>query len=371
LPQELHAHLANAEPDLCEADTHVLNRCTSLLLAPSIPSPIPSSSTADVARCGQCPVVFTGAYRRGNLGRHIRQKHALVRGIKYRCTVAGCDKAFARKDAKLKHARKHHPGLHSEPVRRKQGNQATAASSPRNAGGDSTPRRRSDNIPVRINRRSGSRAAGTRTHMAHATEPVGSRDQTFQRINYINQTVGAAVLAYHPAYSFFQFGQHNDSPNNISHQENRPSPQHLHLPLADWIYGHPSPPAAASGYHSSMGMSTQSSSQDFDTTPSSYFHPIHTESTSVQGIDDPMLRSPPASPNPYHPTSLQSGASSNPTSQNIPPVEETVPEDYSQVIPGSDTSIDLFHIDPVLYQQSLEWSYSLDEELRGQDLGNN
>jgi hypothetical protein len=207
--------------------------------------------------------------------------------------------------------------------------------------------------------------------MAHATEPAGSRDQTFQRINYINQIVGAAVLAYHPAYSFFQFGQHNDSPSNISHQENRHSPQHLHLPLTDWINGNPSPPAAANGYHGSMGMSTQSSSQDFDTTPSSYFHPIHTESTSVQGIDDPMFRSPPTSPNPYHPTSLQSGASPNPTSQNISPVEETVSEDYSQVIPGSDTSIDLFHIDPVLYQQSLEWSYSLDEELREQDLGNN
>ncbi|KAF1829410.1 hypothetical protein BDW02DRAFT_583714 [Decorospora gaudefroyi] len=103
-------------------------------ISPAYVSPPIPASTSSAARalrasssvddsticCGQCHVQFTGTYRRGNLARHVRHKHAqLKRDVV--CTVDGCNKTFARQDARLKHARRHHPGLQADPVHRRQG----------------------------------------------------------------------------------------------------------------------------------------------------------------------------------------------------------------------------------------------------------
>lgn len=82
---------------------------------------ITSSCEADALLCSVpgCPLTFTGRYRRGNLSRHVRQKHATRDGSKeYRCGT--CEKTFLRPDALLKHSRKRHPELClGPPVRRK------------------------------------------------------------------------------------------------------------------------------------------------------------------------------------------------------------------------------------------------------------
>jgi uncharacterized Zn-finger protein len=59
-----------------------------------------------------CSTKFTGEYRRGNLGRHRRQKHD-GQGIFYSCEASDCPKSFRRVDARIKHYRTDHPELAS------------------------------------------------------------------------------------------------------------------------------------------------------------------------------------------------------------------------------------------------------------------
>jgi hypothetical protein len=137
----LENHLASLE-----AKIHLpIDNTTTYTSCPSSPNsslPLPwataSSSTTptappsigatddDIICCGQCGVEFTGVYRRGNLGRHVRHKHTQAKGGPFTCMAEGCYKVFARQDARLKHARNHHPGLHGEPIQRKQGHKTTA-----------------------------------------------------------------------------------------------------------------------------------------------------------------------------------------------------------------------------------------------------
>jgi hypothetical protein len=59
-----------------------------------------------------CSAMFTGLYRRGNRGRHIRHKHSHLQGAKNaECICPVCDRYFKRTDARLKHMRKEHPTL--------------------------------------------------------------------------------------------------------------------------------------------------------------------------------------------------------------------------------------------------------------------
>ncbi|KAH3996908.1 hypothetical protein HBI56_131800 [Parastagonospora nodorum] len=71
-----------------------------------------SSCEDDVLLCSVpvCLMTFTGKYRRGNLMRHVRLKHATRDGSReYRCST--CEKIFLRPDALLKHSRNRHPEL--------------------------------------------------------------------------------------------------------------------------------------------------------------------------------------------------------------------------------------------------------------------
>jgi hypothetical protein len=72
----------------------------------------PPTFTPEILYCdvGVCRRTFSGLYRRGNLGRHKRQKHA-EGTILYVCHDNTCAKEFKRKDARLKHYRKYHPEL--------------------------------------------------------------------------------------------------------------------------------------------------------------------------------------------------------------------------------------------------------------------
>ncbi|KAF1837574.1 hypothetical protein BDW02DRAFT_577021 [Decorospora gaudefroyi] len=64
-----------------------------------------SSTTSGTIHCPHCSAKFSGAHRRGNRGRHNRDKHgAEVRT--YPCDH--CEKVFKRTDARLKHHRRDH-----------------------------------------------------------------------------------------------------------------------------------------------------------------------------------------------------------------------------------------------------------------------
>lgn len=69
-----------------------------------------------VLYCGVpgCEQSFQGKYRKGNLNRHMRHKHRAPLSV-YPCAEPHCGKTFARSDARLKHHRRHHPWLMSEP----------------------------------------------------------------------------------------------------------------------------------------------------------------------------------------------------------------------------------------------------------------
>lgn len=335
---------------------------TSLPRAPPVLSPALTSSGADVVRCTQCHVAFTGAYAKGNLGRHLRHKHALVKEVIYRCTVSGCDKTFARKDAKLKHARKHHPGLHSDPIKRKQGNGAVVTGSPRKVSGGSTPRRRSENRFPRINHGSELQIAGPHARKAYATRPIDSRGQDLQQIGHTNQTVIAATSADCIEPQSSQFADHNGLPAASTDWRIRSSLQYLQPPT-EYRYGRTSAPTTFTGYHSSTGMSTQLSNQSFDASPSSYSNPIPTGSSTIHDMEDPIIHSPLTSPCSHRPIALQYEVSPYTTPHDTLLSQESLPKDYFQVVSRSDASIDLSHIDPVLFQQPLEWLHLLDEDL--------
>jgi uncharacterized Zn-finger protein len=57
-----------------------------------------------------CGARFTGRYRKGNYARHRRQYHG-GHPASISCEEPDCQKSFKRKDARLKHYRKHHPQL--------------------------------------------------------------------------------------------------------------------------------------------------------------------------------------------------------------------------------------------------------------------
>lgn len=77
-------------------------------------SAIPLSATSDSVlaklNCHYCQASFTGTFRKGNLGRHIRIFHEKHKR-EWPCGVHGCYRVFKRSDARLKHQRKHHPEL--------------------------------------------------------------------------------------------------------------------------------------------------------------------------------------------------------------------------------------------------------------------
>jgi hypothetical protein len=74
-----------------------------------------SSTTPNPLRCNLCTAKFTGSYRVGNLARHNRQKHR-AGVVSFPCEDEDCGRVFARKDARLKHYRKHHEKLGSSPA---------------------------------------------------------------------------------------------------------------------------------------------------------------------------------------------------------------------------------------------------------------
>lgn len=64
-----------------------------------------------------CDITFTGKYRRGNMGRHVRRQHMGLPGD-YLCAHPHCPRTFNRSDSRLKHYRRHHPELAAGPILR-------------------------------------------------------------------------------------------------------------------------------------------------------------------------------------------------------------------------------------------------------------
>lgn len=81
---------------------------TSMSRSPS------NRSNTGTSICEVCEKAFHGEYRRGNLARHRRQKHAHEEQT-FPCEKRDCPKTFKRQDARLKHYRREHPELASNP----------------------------------------------------------------------------------------------------------------------------------------------------------------------------------------------------------------------------------------------------------------
>ncbi|KAF2447959.1 hypothetical protein P171DRAFT_441837 [Karstenula rhodostoma CBS 690.94] len=77
-----------------------------------------SGTSQDPVVCLVCGKEYNGEYRKGNLARHRRQKHG-KREQSYPCEES-CSQVFKRQDARLKHYRKHHPWLVSQPLNPRQ-----------------------------------------------------------------------------------------------------------------------------------------------------------------------------------------------------------------------------------------------------------
>ena len=77
-----------------------------------------SRSIPSIIHCQEpgCRRHFSGRYGQGNYARHKRQKHKDPDPIV--CESPSCGKVFQRKDARLKHYRKHHRELARDAVLR-------------------------------------------------------------------------------------------------------------------------------------------------------------------------------------------------------------------------------------------------------------
>ncbi len=382
------------------ADANVPGPDISLLCASAfaVATPAPTPPTPDTVRCQQCLTLFTGTYRKGNLARHIRDQHAVVKGKKFKCTDARCDKWFTRKDALLKHARVCQPGLHSEAVKRKKNNKTNATTPRRMDNDSSTPHRRSDDGPIPTNCGSatntqqaptlssitlGSRSTSASTNITYKPTvadpllavgnwlpksselygPEAGAEHASQQIHHIALSAGAPAPPYHTVGPLFQYNQQNLAPYNTAQGENWQSHQPVYPPYTSQNNERlPSLPTGSS-HHGTADMSTPPSSQGVDTTSSSYFHLANTDSISVQGPEDPMVYSPLTSPHRYGPASLHSGASPYTTSQHPSLHRDSSTGGYFHAIPRSDASIAYSHDDQLFYQQSSEFFDSQDDEL--------
>lgn len=120
------------EPSLYSAETESLGGYsatsstvpTSWATTPNgfyVPTRSPNrTSDTNASQCQQCDRKFTGAYQRGNLARHVRQKHTGANCGLLTCIAEGCFKTFQRPDARLKHARRQHPELALQPASRRE-----------------------------------------------------------------------------------------------------------------------------------------------------------------------------------------------------------------------------------------------------------
>lgn len=93
----------------------------------------PSSSSVvigDVLRCPHegCKAEFKKSWSRGNLGRHLRNKHKNG-GRSYHCEAHGCASVFQRSDARLKHYRKKHRELMNTHLRPRKASSSTGSGS--------------------------------------------------------------------------------------------------------------------------------------------------------------------------------------------------------------------------------------------------
>ena len=103
----------------CDRDAvELMTAIHSSFDTPSEASHIWPSDESTVLACPHCDATLKGSYRKANLVRHIRLKHAhSARG--YPCAVESCAKIFNRTDARLKHYRNHHPHLGCLPPARR------------------------------------------------------------------------------------------------------------------------------------------------------------------------------------------------------------------------------------------------------------
>ncbi|KAF2112603.1 hypothetical protein BDV96DRAFT_664207 [Lophiotrema nucula] len=90
-----------------------------ITIAPFSPRSSLHKELPDILYCPRdgCKATFQGDYRKSNIGRHLRVQHGGLSGsgVVYTCEAGGCDNTFKRKDARLKHYRKHHPWLSQFP----------------------------------------------------------------------------------------------------------------------------------------------------------------------------------------------------------------------------------------------------------------
>ncbi|KAI8937108.1 hypothetical protein NX059_006322 [Plenodomus lindquistii] len=103
LTEDLSAHeIGGSQPSHSDNLSIVPSSSTERALSQN------SMSENSISACHVCNTDFQGAYRKGNLARHVRLKHS--RGSNQAILACeDCGRLFKRADARLKHMRKHHP----------------------------------------------------------------------------------------------------------------------------------------------------------------------------------------------------------------------------------------------------------------------
>ena len=431
-PHGLEENLATIESKL-HLPTHDATTSTSASSpsSPRLPLPWAAASNATATstvstnkyfdnttiRCGQCGVEFTGAYRRGNLARHVRQKHTAAKGGPYTCTADGCYRVFARQDARLKHARKHHPGLCPEPTLRKQGRERESTTSQSvKDGAAATGHPRSNPRPIQSiqthERLYGSPPrSGTSTPMpltldtdaAQWLPPVSMHvtgtKPTFSTKGTPMGSTGVSNIAFDigqwlptsPRTSVCESSIVHEARQKLQREVNSsievgelpraarlvfaslhanlnpPHARHIDTAYATPVRN-PRSPSASNEYYVAASMSTQPSSQGFDDASSQYRMSMQTDPSSVYDPVNQMLLSPFATPSDYHRTSVSSQAARNaPGGYRVSSATGSLRDEFAQA--GNEADVTLFQtIDPSLLITPHSDNSQEDNDIRRQNL---
>jgi hypothetical protein len=182
---------------------------------------------------------------------------------------------------------------------------------------------------------------------------------TEPQLEYIVQQLEITTFAYRNLQQRQRLENQHRSPTQTVGGGGQSNTQYLHPASAALPHNNQSSPFTYYDYNGAADMSTQPSSQGFDTASFPYLHSTQTGPSSIHDPHDPIVFSPLISPHDYHRPSPLSEGSHHVTPLHIQPAGVSFPGAYPQVGTGYDATPSPVNIDP----RFLELSHDEDPEL--------
>jgi hypothetical protein len=179
-----------------------------------------------------------------------------------------------------------------------------------------------------------------------------SMQLTEQQLEYIVQQLEITIFTYRNIQQRQRLENQHRSPTHTVDGRDQSTTQYPHPASAALPHNNQSSPYSYHDYNGAADMSTQPSSQGFNTTSSPYLYSTQTGPSSIQESHDSITFSPLTSPYGYHRPSLPSEGSHHATSQRMQPAGVLFPGPCPQAGTGFDATPSSVDIDPRFFELS-------------------